>query len=106
MGVRDVQIWLQSVVAGQPVHRDDLTRSETNGGIIHREGLSVSTLQAVPQLAKVLAAEMKMAQAAQLQNMPRMAGPSMGPGSSMGLNNLRPRAPYTQSQDDDPENKY
>lgn len=101
-GVMGVQAWLKKVITGQPAHRDDLGNITTAGGIMHREGLSPATLQAAPHLAKQLVAEQALAQKNQLQNQPRFAPPSLGPGSQvpgMGLGNLMPRTP--RSGDDE-----
>ncbi|MBU6234242.1 MAG: hypothetical protein KGQ41_00205 [Alphaproteobacteria bacterium] len=95
-GVSGVMAWLKKVTSGQTIHRDNLGDTSSNGGIIHREGLSAATLQAAPQLAKVLVQEQAMVQKSQLQNQPRMAPPSLGPGATSpmpGLGNLMPRTP-------------
>lgn len=96
MGVIGLQAWLKKVMSAQPAHRDNLADTSSNGGIMFREGLSPATLQAAPHLAKALVQEQALAQKAQLQNAPRAAPPSLGPGSSSpipGLGNLVPRTP-------------
>jgi hypothetical protein len=98
MGVRDVQMWLKNVMTGQPAHRDNLGDTSSNGGIMHREGLSPATLQAAPHLAKALVAEQALVQKQQLQNAPRMAPPSLGPGASSMIPGLGPRAPRPPSE--------
>lgn len=103
-GVTGVQSWLQNSVTGQPVHRDNLGDSGSNGGIMHRAGLSPATMRAAPQLAKALAAEQQLVQSQQLRNAPRMAPPSLGPGTAsptMGLGTLVPRAPRRTDESDD-----
>lgn len=103
MGVRDVQQWLKNLATGQTIHRDNLGDTSSNGGIIHREGLSPATLQAAPQLAKALVQENQLAR----DNAPRpqqyLAPPSLGPGSQvpgMGLGNLMPRTPRQNNEGD------
>jgi hypothetical protein len=98
MGVRDVQMWLRGLTTAQTIHRDNLGDTSSNGGIMHREGLSAATLQAAPQLAKVLVQEQALAK----DNAPKpqnyIAPPSLGPGSISpmpGLGNLVPRTPRT-----------
>lgn len=96
-GVMPLQTWLKNSKFAQSVHRDNLGDTTSNGGIMHREGLSRATLQVAPQLAQQLVKEQQLAQRVQLQNAPRMVPPSLGPGSSMGpnptLGRYAPRAP-------------
>jgi hypothetical protein len=102
-GIMGVQSWLRQSTSAQPVHRDDLTNTTSNGGVIHREGLSPATMHVAPQLAKALTQEQQLVQRAQLQNVPRMAPPSLGPGTQspmLGLGNLRPRPPTDTSDED------
>jgi hypothetical protein len=102
-GIMGVQSWLRQSTSAQPVHRDDLTNATSNGGVIHREGLSPATMHVAPQLAKALTQEQQLVQRAQLQNVPRMAPPSLGPGTQSpmpGLGNLRPRPPTDMSDED------
>lgn len=93
-GVMPLQTWLKDAKFAQSVHRDNLGDTGSNGGIMHREGLSRATLQVAPQLAQQLVKEQQLAQRAQLQNTPRMAPPSLGPGTSTPtLGRYAPRAP-------------
>lgn len=62
------------------MHRDNLGDTGSNGGIMHREGLSPATLQVAPQLAQQLVKEQALAQRLQQQNVPRAAPPAWGPG--------------------------
>ena len=82
-GVMPLQNWLKNSKFAQSVHRDNLGDTTSNGGIMHREGLSRATLQVAPQLAQQIVKEQQLAQRVQLQNTPRMAPPSLGPGSNM-----------------------
>jgi len=90
-GVTHVQNWIREAKFAQPVHRDNLADESSSGGVLR--GLSRGTLQVAPQLAQQLVQERALAQKAQLQNAPRMAPPSLGPGTSQPMNNLMPRAP-------------
>lgn len=97
-GVSPLQSWLRDAKFAQSVHRDNLGDSSSNGGIMHREGLSRATLQVAPQLAQQLVNEQRLAQKAQIHNVPRgMVPPSLGPGSgagpNLGLGKYSPRAP-------------
>ncbi|MCB1538474.1 MAG: hypothetical protein H6865_03330 [Rhodospirillales bacterium] len=103
-GIMPLQTWLKNAKFAQSVHRDNLGDSTSNGGIIHREGLSAATLQVAPQLAQLLVQEQALAQKVQLHNMPRLGMPSLGPGTQMpqmGLNTLLPRTPNTPQNGDD-----
>jgi hypothetical protein len=99
MGVLEVQLWLKKAVLAQPVHRDDLAAEGTAGGIMHRSGITAATLQAAPHLAQQLTQEQALVRTRELQNVPRMGPPTLGPGSAPGaglsnLNmNLQPRPP-------------
>jgi hypothetical protein len=95
-GVTSLQKWLKDSKFAQSVHRDNLGDSTSNGGIMHREGLSRATLQVAPQLAQQLVKEQALAQRLAHQNVPKMAPPSLGPGSSnLGLGQMTPRSPRT-----------
>lgn len=80
-GIMPLQAWLADSKFAQSVHRDNLADTGTNGGIMHREGLSRATLQVAPQLAQQLVKEQALAQRQGLHNVPRAAPPSLGPGT-------------------------
>lgn len=91
-GVTSLQKWLKDSKFAQSVHRDNLGDASSNGGIMHREGLSGATLQVAPQLAQQLVKEQALAQRLQQQNVPRAAPPSLGPGSGANMGSI-PRRP-------------
>jgi hypothetical protein len=93
-GVTPLQKWLKDSKFAQSVHRDNLGDTSSNGGIMHREGLSRATLQVAPQLAQQLVKEQALAQRLQQQNVPKAAPPSLGPGSS-SMGSIMPRSPRT-----------
>lgn len=80
-GIIPLQSWLKDAKFAQSVHRDNLADTGSNGGIMHREGLSRATLQVAPQLAQQLVKEQALVQRQGLQNVPRAAPPSLGPGT-------------------------
>lgn len=95
-GITPLQSWLANAKFAQSVHRDNLGDTSSNGGIMHRQGLSRATLQVAPQLAQQLVKEQALTQRAHLHNAPRAAPPSLGPGGSTpNLGNMAPRAPRT-----------
>ncbi len=95
-GIMPLQTWLRNAKFAQSVHRDNLGDTGSNGGIMHRAGLSAQTLQVAPQLAQQLVQEQSLAQRQQLHHTPRMGPPSLGPGTQspqLGLGNYAPRGP-------------
>lgn len=92
-GVTPLQKWLKDSRQAQSVHRDNLGDTGSNGGIMHREGLSPATLQVAPQLAQQLVKEQALAQRLQQHNVPRAAPPTLGPGSGPNVGPIT-RRPY------------
>lgn len=90
-GILHVQTWISQAKFAQPVHRDNLGDESSSGGVL--QGVSRATLQVAPQLAQQLANEQALVQRAQLQNAPRMAPPSLGPGTQMPMSTPMPRIP-------------
>lgn len=98
MSILHVQQWLLEAHKAQPIHRDDLGAETSAGGVMHRAGVSPATLQAAPQLAQQLTQEQALVRTQTLQNVPKMAPPSMGPGGMQGLNqSMAPRPPRGSS---------
>lgn len=93
-GVTPLQAWLKNSKYAQSVHRDNLGDTGSNGGIMHREGLSRATLQVAPQLAQQLVKEQALAQRLHQHNVPKASPPTLGPGSG-------PMSPRTPRSGDD-----
>jgi len=78
--IQNAHHWLQNVISGQPLHRDDLGEEDESSGSLR--GISPAVLQLAPQLKQELSV--------QLANAPRYEGPAMSvPGMSPGGNTVR-----------------
>lgn len=97
-GIAFAQAWLDDVVYGQPIHRDDLGDESSAKGVIPE--LSAASLRIAPQLAQQLAQEQALARQHMPQPAPQMAPPSLGPGSRMSTPNLASRTPRPPSSSD------
>lgn len=91
MSIAQAEHWLKTVVAGQPLHRDNLGEENASSGTLR--GISPTSLQLAPQLQRDLSQELQNAP----KPAPTLSVPTMGVGGnsmrSPNLNNRSPKPP-------------